>query len=82
MDIHRSARWHHISDENIAHVYEHAVTWVERGDDPPRYLVVDPDRSANLLELVGIGVRETALVIHAMGLRRSTERELFGGECR
>ena len=52
------------------------------GDDPPRYLVVGPDRFGNLLELVVIAVRETELVIHAMALRRSTERELFGGEGR
>lgn len=67
MDIHRSAR-------------RHAVTWVELGDDPPRYLAVGPDRSGNLLELVVIEVRGTPLVIHAMALRRSTEQELFGGE--
>lgn len=53
-----------------------------KGDDPPRYLVAGPDRSGNLLELVVIEVRETALVIHAMALRPSTERELFGGEGR
>jgi hypothetical protein len=82
VDIHGSARRHHISDEDIVHAYEHAVTWVELGDDPPRYLVVGPDRSGNLLELVVIAVRETELVIHAMALRRSTERELFGGEGR
>ena len=82
VDIHRSARRHHVADEDIAHGYEHAVTWVELGDDPPRYLVAGPDRSGNLLELVVIEVRETAMVIHAMTLRRSTERELFGGEGR
>ncbi|MEP6462755.1 MAG: hypothetical protein ABJC62_04925 [Frankiaceae bacterium] len=82
VDIHRSARRHHVSDVDSIHAYEHAVTWVELGDDPPRYLVVGPDRSGNLLELVVIEVRATALVIHAMALRRSTERELFGGEGR
>jgi len=55
---------------------------VGKGDDPPRYLVAGPDRSGNLLELVVIEVRETALVIHTMALRPSTERELFGGEGR
>lgn len=69
-----------MSDEDIAHANEHAITWVQLGDDPPRYLVVGPDRSGNLLELVVIEVPETALVIHAMVLRRSTARELFGGE--
>lgn len=55
---------------------------MELGDDPPRYLVVGPDRSGNLLELVVIAARDSELVIHAMALRRSTERELFGGEGR
>lgn len=49
---------------------------------PPRYLVVGPDRSAKLLELVVIAVRDSELVIHAMALRCSTERELFGGQGR
>jgi len=79
---HRPARRHRVADEDIAHAYERAITWVGLGDDPPRYLVAGPDRSGNLLELVVIEVRETALVIHAMALRPSTERELFGGEGR
>ena len=82
MDIHSSARRHQVSDHDITHAHKHALTWTELGDDPPRYLVVGPDRSGNLLELVVIAVRESELVIHAMALRRSTERELFGGEGR
>lgn len=62
----------------MEHAYEHAVTWVELGDDPPRYLVAGPDRAGNLLELVVIDVGGVELVIHAMALRRSTEQELFG----
>ena len=80
VDIHRSARRRHIADADIAQAHEHAVTWVELGDDPPRHLVVGPDGSGNLLELVVLEVRETELVIHAIALRRSTERELLGGE--
>ncbi|MGH3495328.1 MAG: hypothetical protein ACRDQ1_19135 [Sciscionella sp.] len=82
MDIHRAARRHHVPDEDITHAYEHAVTWAELGDDPPRYLVAGPDRSGNLIELVVIEVQATPLVIHAMALRRSTERELFEGGSR
>lgn len=84
MDIHSSARRHQVSDQDISRAYEHALAWTELGDDPSRYLVVGPDRSGNLLKLVVIAVREPAseLVIHAMALRRSTERELFGGEGR
>lgn len=52
----------------------------EPGDDPPRYVVVGPDRAGNLLELVALGTGDEELVIHAMPLRESTERELFGEE--
>lgn len=83
MEIHHSARRHRIADEDIEHAHERAVTWAELGDDPLRYLVVGPDRSGNLLELVVIQTAERVeLVIHAMALRRSTERELFGREQR
>ncbi len=80
VEIHRSARRHQIPDEDIHHAYEHAVAWVELGDDPPRYLVAGPDRAGNLLELVVMELEEEVLVIHAMRLRRSTEQELFGGK--
>ena len=82
VDIHRAARRHGVSEEDIAHAFEHAVTWVELSEDPLRYLVVGPDRAGNLLELVVIGVQDTHLVIHAMALRKSTERELRKGEAR
>jgi hypothetical protein len=50
------------------------------GEDPPRYLVVGPDRFGNLLEIVVILVDAGVLAIHAMPLRPSTQRELFGGQ--
>lgn len=81
VEIHRSARRHGVLDEDIEHAYEHAVEWVELGDDPQRYLVVGPARAGNLLELVVMEAEPDELVIHAMALRRSTEKELFeGGE--
>jgi hypothetical protein len=80
VEIHGSARRHGVADEDIDHAYRQAVTWVQLGDDPPRYLVVGPDRSGNLLELVVIETDVSDLAIHAMALRRSTQRELFGGE--
>lgn len=81
MDVHRSARRHGVADDDIDHAYRHPVAWVELGDDPPRCLVVGPARSGNLLELVVIETDASELlVIHAMALRPSTQRELFGGE--
>lgn len=80
MEIHRAARRHGVLDEDIEHAYEHAIEWIELGDDPSRYLVVGPARAGNLLELVVMESDGDELVIHAMVLRRSTEHELFGGE--
>ena len=78
MQIHPSAHRLGVSDEDIIHAHGQAVAWVELGEDPPRYLVVGPDRSGNLLEVVVILVDAGGLAIHAMPLRRSTQRELFG----
>ncbi|MDA8063697.1 MAG: hypothetical protein M0T80_14925 [Actinomycetota bacterium] len=80
MEIHGSARRHGVVDEDIEHALSHSVTWVELGDDPPRYLLAGPDRAGNLLELVVLVIGGDELVIHAMELRRSTAHELFGGE--
>lgn len=80
MEIHRSARRHGVADDDIENGYRHAVSWVELGDDPARYLVVGPDQAGNLLEPVVVDTRDGELVIHAMALRRSTQRELFGGD--
>ncbi|MGH8995530.1 MAG: hypothetical protein ACRDYB_05800 [Acidimicrobiales bacterium] len=80
MEIHPSARRHGVADHEIEHAREHAVAWVELGEDPPRYLVVGPSRSGLLIELVVMETATTQMVIHAMALRRSTEREVFGGQ--
>lgn len=83
VEIHRSARRHLVADGDIEHAYEHATVWVELGEDPMRYLMAGPDRSGNILELVVIRTAEhVELVIHAMAMRRSTERELFGRKSR
>ena len=80
MQIHPSARRHGVRDEDIEHAYMQAVAWVDLGEDPPRDLVVGPDRTGNLLEIVVILVDAGVLAIHAMPLRPSTQRELFGEE--
>lgn len=80
VQIHPSARRHGVRDEDINHAHRQAVAWVELGEHPPRYLVVGPDRSGNLLEVVVILVDAGVLAIHAMPLRPSTQRELFGEE--
>ena len=80
VEVHPSARRHQVPDADISHAYEHAIAWVELGDDPCRYLVAGPDRAGILLELVVLELPDTVLVIHAMALRRSTRHELFGDE--
>ncbi len=80
VEIHRSARRHRVLDGDILHAYQHALAWIELGDDPPRYLVAGPDRAGNLLELVVMTLEADVLVIHAMALRRSTQRALFEGQ--
>jgi len=80
VDIRESARRHGVADEDIKHALAHTVSWVELGDDPWRYLLAGPDRAGNMLELVILDLGGEELVIHAMGLRRSTAQELFGDE--
>ncbi len=83
MEIHESARRHGATaspTKDIEHAVVHSVTWVELGDDPPRYLLAGPDRASNLLELVVLVLGGDELVIHAMPLRRTTTQALFGDE--
>lgn len=80
VEIHGSARRHGVPEEDIQHALAHSITWTELGEDPPRYLLVGPDRAGNLLELVVLDVGGDELVIHAMPLRPSTAQELFGDE--
>ncbi len=78
VEIHPSARRHGVDDDDIAHAYDHAIAWVRLDDDPTRYLVAEPDRAGNLLEVVALVDEGDVLIIHAMSLRKSTEREVFG----
>ena len=80
VEIHKSARKHGVLDEDINHAYEHALAWLEIGEDPNRYLVAGPTRAGNLLELVVLGTPTADLVIHAMKIRPVNEAKLFGGE--
>ena len=80
VEIHESARKHGVLDEDIAHAYDHALAWLEIGEDPYRYLVAGPNRAGNLLELVVLITQTVELAIHAMKLRPVNEAKLFGGE--
>lgn len=70
MEVHPSARRHGIADEDMLHAVEHSMVMDDLGEDPDRWLIVGPDRSANLLELVVLITTEgDELIIHAMRLR-------------
>jgi hypothetical protein len=80
VEIHPSARRHGVHDADIAHAYDRVLVWVRLDEDPSRYLLAGPDRAGNLLELVVLDLEDGPLVIHAMALRPSTRRELFGDD--
>jgi hypothetical protein len=50
--IHASARKHGVADEDTRHAIDHALVIEDIGEDPDRWLVLGPDRAANMLEVV------------------------------
>ncbi|HEX5945309.1 MAG TPA: hypothetical protein VFY82_03500 [Acidimicrobiales bacterium] len=70
MEIRPSARRHRIADVDMLHAVEHSIVVDDLGEDPDRWLVIGPDRAANLLEIVVlVSVEGDELIIHAMPLR-------------
>ena len=70
MEIHASARRHGVADQDMLHAVDHSMAVEDLGADPDRWLVVGPDRSANLLEVIVLLTEEgTQMIIHAMALR-------------
>jgi len=77
VEIHPSARRHGIADGDIVHAIEHSIVVDDIGEDPDRWLVIGPDRAANLLEIVVLVTAEgDDVTIHAMPLR-ATYRKLL-----
>jgi hypothetical protein len=54
VEAHQSARRHGVADVDINHAIDHAlvVVDVDADSDPPKILVIDPDRAGNLLEVM------------------------------
>ncbi len=70
MEVADSARKHGISDTSILHAWENAIKFAEfEYDGEERLLVIGPDTSGNLLELVAVPVTEPTRIIHADRLR-------------
>ncbi len=75
VEIHPSARKHGVADEDIRHAIDHALAIEDAGEDPDRWLVIGPDRAANLLEVVVlVTVEDVQLAIHAMRMRAQFRR--------
>lgn len=74
-----SARRHGIDDRDVDHAVRHAMVVEDVGEDPGRYLVVGPDRSGQLLELVVLDRPQGPAVIHAMAMRAKYRRLLPPG---
>jgi len=76
MEVLGSALRHGVEPEDIEHVVRNAMVVEEVGEDPLRYLVLGPDRAANLLELVVLDRPQGPAVIHAMEMRPQYRRLL------
>lgn len=72
MEIYRAAHKHGISNTDILHALDNAITVIdlEPNADPPKVPAIGPDRAGNLLEVIWLELAGDAqLVIHAMPLR-------------
>jgi hypothetical protein len=70
VEISDSARTHGISDASILHAWENAIKLAEfEYDGEERLLVIGPDPSGNLMELVAVPVAGPTRIIHADRLR-------------
>jgi len=74
-----SALRHGVAEEDVDHALRNALVVEEIAEDPTRYLVLGPDRAANMLELVVIDRPQGPAVMHAMTMR-ARYRKLLGGE--
>jgi len=70
VEILSSARRHGIADDDILHAIEHSMVVDDLGEDPDRWLVIGPDRAANLIEVIVLVTAEgDEVIIHTMPLR-------------
>jgi len=82
MEIHQSASKHGVSDDDVLHAVEHEMVSVDLDPDadPPKVLVIGPDSTGNLLEVIVLILADDRMIaIHAMKLRRHFY-ELLPGE--
>lgn len=77
MDVLPSAFRHDVEADDIEHALQNAIVVEEIGDDPLRYLVLGPDRTARFLELVVLDRPQGPAVIHAMAMRTQYQKLLL-----
>jgi hypothetical protein len=77
VEIHPSARRHGVSDDDMLHAVANELAVEDLGEDPDRWLVIGPDRAANLLEVIVLLTADgDQMIIHAMPLRAAYRRLL------
>lgn len=76
MEVLGSALRHGVEVKDIEHALRNAMVVEEIADDPVRYVVLGPDRAANLIELVVMDRPQGPGVIQAMGMRPQYRRLL------
>jgi hypothetical protein len=77
VEIHPSARRHDVAEEDMLHAITNSLAVEDLSEDPNRWLIIGPDRSANMLEIVVLVTDEGAeIVIHAMPLRAAYRKLL------
>jgi hypothetical protein len=70
VDIRRSARRQRVADSDVRHAWANALRYVEyEYEGEERLLVIGPDRTGALLELVAVPANEPTRIIHADRLR-------------
>jgi hypothetical protein len=70
--LHRSAFKHGVTIDGIRHAFDNSITVadLDPDGDPPKILMIGPDQSGRLLELIALVLADDELlVIHAMSLR-------------
>jgi len=80
VDVLPSAFRHDVDAADIHHALRNAIVIEEVDESPTRYLVLGPNRSGQLLELVVMDRPHGPVVIHAMPMRAKYRRLLSEGD--
>jgi len=77
VEVHASALRHGAAEPDVVQPVDNALAVEHAAEDPERWLVIGPDRAANLLEIVVMITAEgDEIAIHAMPMRLKYRRLL------